>query len=90
MVKINMGAFRGGPRGPRSPFFCEILRYLQRILNKIDTASLRLASLCCIFLAFLPSSLFWIRPYLYHLSSMWHFKLLGVDCLLTTYRGSSI
>ena len=48
MVKINMGAFRGGPRGPRSPFFCEILRYLQRILNKIDTASL-----CCIFLAFL-------------------------------------
>ena len=53
MVKINMGAFRGGPRGPRSPFFCEILRYLQRILNKIDTASLWLASLCCIFMAFL-------------------------------------
>lgn len=50
MVRINMGAFRGGPRGPRSPFFCEILRYLQRILNKIDTASLWLASLCCIFM----------------------------------------
>ena len=81
MVKINMGAFRGGPRGPRSPFFCEILRYLQRILNKIDTASLWLSS---------SSSLFWIRPYLYYLSLMWHFKLLGVDCLLTTYRGSSI
>ena len=64
MVRITMGANRGGPRGPRSPFLCEILRYLQRILNKIDTASLWLASLCCIFLAFLPHLSFLDPPLL--------------------------
>lgn len=62
MVKINMGAFRGGPRGPRSPFFCEILRYLQRILNKIDTASLWLASYAASFWLSSPPLFFGSAP----------------------------